>query len=82
MNLNIDPSWSFKEIIMNIKNIKEDFTLKLSSFSYFKLHDKVLFLRLIKDQIYSLNIDYWKQNKIWEYLNDNIELKDLIKYLR
>ena len=81
MNLRIDPSWKFKQIIMNIRNIKEDFTQKLSSFSYFKLHDKVLFLRLIKDQIYSLNIEDWQCSKIWEYLNDTLELEDLKKYL-
>ena len=82
MNLHIDPSWKFKQIIINIETIKGEFIGKLSSFSYFKLHDKVLFLRLIKDQIYSLNIENWQQSKIWEYLNDNIELIDLKKYLR
>lgn len=81
MNLHIDPCWTFKQIIINIKSIKDEFLGKLSSFSYFKLHDKVLFLRGIKEQIYSLKIDNWKCSKIWEYLNDNIELEELNKYL-
>lgn len=81
MNLYIDPSWSFKQIIANIQTIKDEFLGKLSSFSYFKLHDKVLFLRGIKNQIYSLKIEYWQCHKVWDYLNDNIELEELKKYL-
>lgn len=80
MNLHIDPSWKFKQIINNIEKIKEDFYAQLSSFTYFKLHDKVLYLRGIKDQIYSLNIENWQCSKIWEYLNDNLELSDFDKY--
>jgi len=81
MNLHIDPSWKFKQIIINIEKIKEDFYAQLSSFSYFHLHEKVLYLRGIKDQVYSLNIENWQSSKIWEYLNDNIELAELTKYL-
>ena len=81
MNLHIDPNWSFKQIIFNLEAIKDEFLGKLSSFSYFKLHDKVLFLTGIKNQIYSLNIENWQSSKVWEYLNDNLELADFDKYL-
>ena len=81
MNLQIEPSWKFKDIIHNLEKIKEDFYAQLSSFSYFYLHDKVLYLRTIKNQIYSLNIENWQCSKIWEYLNDNIELEEFNKYL-
>jgi len=81
MNLHIDPSWSFKQIIFNLETIKDEFLGKLSSFSYFKLHDKVLFLTDVKHLIYSLRLQEWQSSKIWEYLNDNIELAELNKYL-
>lgn len=81
MNLQIDTNWKFKQIIINLETIKDEFLGKLSSFSYFKLHDKVLFLKGIKEQIYSLNIENWQCSKIWEYLNDNIELEEFNKYL-
>lgn len=80
MNLHIDPSWKFKQIINNLETIKDEFLGKLSSFSYFHLHEKVLFLRGIKDQIYSLKIENWQCSKIWEYLNDNMELNEFDKY--
>ena len=81
MNLHIDTNWSFKTIILHIENIKEEFIGKLASFSYFHLHEKVLFIKDIRNSIYSLPILEWQCDKIWEYLNDNIELKNLTKYL-
>ena len=79
MNLHIDPSWSFKQIVINFTKIKAEFDGKLSAFSYFKLHDKVLFLKDVKNLIYSLPLQTWQKNKIWDCLNDNIQISDLSK---
>ena len=81
MNLHIDPNWKFKQIIANIQTIKDEFLGKLSSFSYFKLHEKALFTKDCHSSIYSLSIQEWQANKIWEYLNNDIELEELNKYL-
>lgn len=79
MILNINPNWTFKEVVINAKTIKAQYSRVLSSFSYFKLHDKVSFLKNARNDIYSFNFELWKREKIWDYLNDNLDLSILQK---
>lgn len=72
--LNINPNWNYKETIKNIKTLKYEFQNALASFSYFQLHDKVLFTYEIKTAIYSLNFETWRKDRIWEYLNHDIPM--------
>ena len=74
MNLYIDPNWNYKQILSNLKTLRHDYEGVLASFSYFQLHDKVLFTYEIKTAIYSLNFETWRKDRIWEYMNHDIPL--------
>jgi len=70
--LYINPNWNYKQILSNLKTLRHDFEDALASFSSFELHEKVLFVYEIKNAIYSLNFEYWKKDRIWEYLNNDL----------
>lgn len=68
-------NWTFDFIVANrevIKSIYKDF---VTSFSYFSQHDKVVFMRQVKTQVYSLKFEEWKKDKIWKFINglDEVE---------
>ena len=38
-------------------------------------------VRGLKQHIYSLNIEQWKKDKIWEYLNGDLDIETIQKLL-
>ena len=76
--LYINPEWSFKEIVDNIKTLKLEYEKILASFSYFELKDKVDFERNTRNSFYSMNLKEWEIDKLWEYMNGYEELRVLI----
>ena len=69
MGLQINPQWSFKEVVENLWTLRDTYESLLASFSYFDLHEKVVFMRKTRNAFYSLNFDDWKKDKIWNYMN-------------
>lgn len=69
MGLNINPEWSFKELINHIWTLRDDFDCLLTSFSYFDLHEKVLFLKKTRDTIYSMDFSEANKDRVWNYFN-------------
>ena len=69
----VNPNWSFKETISFIDALKQDYYGALTLFNCFNIHDKIEFIRHFKDDIYALNFEEWKKDRVWDYLNDNIE---------
>jgi len=69
MGLDINPNWSFKELVEHIWALRDEFDRLLTSFSYFDLHKKVTFLRNTRNAIYSLPFEEWRKDKIWDYFN-------------
>lgn len=65
----IDKDWNFKDTVEHIKALRNDYDRILASFSYFKLHEKVEFIRKTRNDFYSLNCKEWESNKLWEYMN-------------
>ena len=59
---------TFKEILQNAEALKTRYQGFLSPFFYVK--------RIVewRDYVYSLPIEEWKSDRIWEYLNDDIPL--------
>lgn len=70
--IEINPDWNYKQMLSHLKTLRHDFEDALASFSSFELHEKVLFVYEIKNAIYSLNFEYWKKDRIWEYLNHDL----------
>ena len=49
-------------------------------FSYFQNKDKTIFMKWVKDTIYSFKFQEWKKDKIIEYIYDDVDI-DLLKRL-
>lgn len=79
--MEINQDWNFKEIVSVLKSLKEQYWEKARSFSYFDLHEKVVFKRNFRDDIYKLNFEEWKKDKIWDYIN-NYEFLYVLKRLK
>lgn len=79
--MNIDLNWKFKDVVEQIEGIKADYKDVITSFLYFDLRKKVKFQYKIKQQVYSLNFEMWKRDKIWEYLNDYVEFESLKRFI-
>ena len=71
----VNPNWSFKETISIIEALKQDYNGALTLFNCFSLHDKVELIRNFKKDIYALKYEEWKKDRVWDYLNDNIEFE-------
>lgn len=79
MNIIMDPAWTFKEIVNNIKAMRHQFEDVLLSFSNFEVKNERLFRQKVRDSIYALNFGEKKKNLIWEYMNGFIEFEKLEK---
>ena len=79
--MEINQDWNFKEIVSVLKSLKEQYWEKVRSFSYFDLHEKVTYMRNFRDQIYKLDFEEWKKDKIWDYIN-NYEFLYVLKRLK
>lgn len=71
MRINIDKNWSFKDIVLNLWTLRGEYYTILASFSYFETHEKVEFIKQLRNDIYSLNFDESKKDKIWDFMNGN-----------
>lgn len=79
--MEINQDWNFKELVGVLKSLKEQYWEKVRSFSYFDLHEKVVYMRKFRDDIYKLDFEEWKKDKAWEYIN-NYEFLYVLKRLR
>ena len=66
----VNPEWTFKEVVNNLKALKEEYKGVLASFSCYEIKERVKFKRNLRNAFYSLNFDEWKKDKIWNYMND------------
>ena len=71
MELKVNQNWTFEEVVNNIRALRKSYEDILCSFSYFQLRDKVKFKMQFRNEIYSLNLEEWQKNKIWDFLNHN-----------
>lgn len=81
IELGIDLSWKYKELVSNIEAIKSEYKGICASFLYFELAEKVKFIKRTKEKVYLLPFELWKKDKIWEYLNDYEEIEVLEKFM-
>lgn len=70
MNIEINQNLKYKEILLQIETIKSQYQEVLLSFSIFEQDKKILFIKQMKKQIYSLNFDEWRIDKIWNFINN------------
>lgn len=84
MNVYIDPSWTFRDLVINAKRLKQEYSFCLTFFSYNYTYEELKYrnniIRETKRKLYALDIDEWKINKIWEYMNGD-EYMSTLHYL-
>lgn len=66
----VNTEWTFKEVVNNLKMLKNEYKGILASFSYYEIKDKVKFKRKLRNYFYALNFEEWKKDKIWDYMNE------------
>jgi len=78
----INQSCNYKESLYFISDVKRHYEDIMLSFSvYGKNQDKRNKIREIKKEIYKLNFEQWKKDKLWEYIVDDIKYVDLWRFV-
>jgi len=72
MSFNLHPKTNFNDFIENSLALRNQYARLLTPF--FNANA----IRCWKSMIYSLDIAYWKRDKLWEFLNFDLEFNDLI----
>lgn len=84
MNVYIDPSWTFRELVRNARRLKQEYIFCLTFFSYDYTFDELKYrnniIRELKRNLYALNIEEWKIDKVWEYMNEDLT-HDLLRMI-
>ena len=77
MEIYIDPNSTFKEIVDNIETIKSYVRGTIVSFSSFEIKKQLQFQRELRNQIYALNFELWKRERILETIYDDFPVYKL-----
>lgn len=77
IRITINPEWNFKEMVDNIEAIKSQTREIIASFSYFQKKEEIEFKRELKKQIFALKFEYWKCERLLEYIYDDFTLEEL-----
>jgi hypothetical protein len=64
---------TFRQFVENCEALKSQYEEVLSPFFNVQL------VRCWKKMIYGLNIEEWKKDRLWEYLNDDVPIELLKK---
>ena len=78
--IKINPQWTFKEIINNIKAMKVSYEEHLRLFSCLNKRKELEYIRTTKENFYILDLPEWQIDRLWEYINGNLPfhvLKDI-----
>lgn len=69
---------TFKELVINIEAMKSQYKRVLLLFSCgFDIKNKVRYIKNTKTKMYSLDIETWKIDRLWDYMNDYISYEEL-----
>ena len=67
--------YTFKQFVENIQALKEQYTVLLTPFFNEKM------IRCWRTMIFSLQIEYWKRERLWEVLNGDESIDLLYKLI-
>lgn len=77
MGIGVSPTWTFKEVVKNIKAIKLRYEEVLLSFSNYRMKEQIEFRKEARNSVYVLDMPEWKKDRLWEYLNDFLDIEVL-----
>lgn len=83
--MRVDSNWTFKDLVSNIRRLKEEYIFYLA---FFSCNDDIetkriqnIYIKTIRDSFYKINIDERQIDIAWEYMNDYVTYQDLFYYL-
>ncbi len=82
--MDIDNSWDCKELVNNLRTLKQDYDEWVVSFLSCKENIKIAnqYKKYMRNRFYSLNIKEWQIDMCWEYMNGDKLLQDIIKIIK
>lgn len=80
----IVKSWSFKELVDNLKMLKQEYDFCLAFFSLQEegTKERKEYRKKVRDMFYAIELKEWQIDIAWEYMNDYIIYPELIHILR
>ncbi len=80
--MQVNQSWNYKESLYYIEYIKRDYEYIMLSFSVFGGNNEVIQkIRQIKKDIYNLDFEEWKKDKLWEFMNNDVTYNELWSFI-
>ena len=73
----INPDSTFKEMVDKIEALKSQVREIIASFSSFEIKKQLQFQRELRNQIYALNFELWKRERILETIYDDFPVYKL-----
>lgn len=77
----IEQSWTSKEILHNARALKSYLDEMTALFSCKEPKKYFEFKKRLKHDIYSLQIEKWKCDRLWEYLHGDVDFDTLWKII-
>ena len=68
--MNINPTWNFRQISRKLRTLKHEYNRVLASFSI--VREENAFILATRNAIYSMNLDEFQKDRVWEYINGDI----------
>ena len=70
--MEIKSSWDFKELVYNLKALKQEYKVHLALFlsCYDDIKEANKYVKSVRDKFYSLKLKEWQIDICWEYMND------------
>ena len=65
----VNPNWTYKQAVKNIRILKDEYQGILSSFSLWQTKEWANFIRTTRDKFYALNLLEWQIDNLWKYMN-------------
>lgn len=82
--MNIDSSWNLKELVYNLKALKEEYDIWIAFFLSCHNSQKIMnkYIKYVRDKFYSLNLKEWQIDLCWEFMNDDKPYPELIRVFK
>lgn len=75
----VDPTWTYKQAVKNIRILKDEYQGILSSFSLWEAREWATFIRSTRDKFYDLNLLEWQKDNLWNCMNGNFPYSYLLR---
>jgi hypothetical protein len=64
----VDPFWTYKEAVSNIRALRREYEEVLALFLYDDCKGRAKFIRSTRAQFYALKLTEWQRDNLWEYM--------------